>query len=178
MAFSNIVALAIMITTAATLHKAGITDISSSSQAAEALRPVAGPFAFMLFTLGIVGTGLLAVPVLAGSAAYALGEARKWPIGLARKPSKAKAFYLAIATATFIGVLINFSPINPIKALYWSAVINGIVAVPVMAIMMLMAVDARIMGEFTIPSAMRVIGWAATSVMALAVIGMAVTAWL
>jgi NRAMP (natural resistance-associated macrophage protein)-like metal ion transporter len=177
MAFSNAVALAIMITTAATLHGAGVTDIESSSQAAEALRPVAGPFAFALFTLGIVGTGLLAVPVLAGSAAYALGEARKWPIGLARKPKNAKAFYLAIATATFIGILINFSPINPIKALYWSAVINGIVAVPVMAIMMLMAVDARVMGKFAIPPAMRVIGWGATLVMGLAVIGMAVTAW-
>jgi Mn2+/Fe2+ NRAMP family transporter len=177
MAFSNAVALAIMITTAATLHQAGITDIESSSQAAEALRPVAGPFAFTLFTLGIVGTGLLAVPVLAGSAAYALGEARKWPIGLARKPKEAKAFYLAIATATLIGILINFSPINPIKALYWSAVINGIVAVPVMAIMMLMAVNAKVMGEFRIPLPMRVIGWVATVVMALAVIGMAVTAW-
>ncbi len=177
MAFSNAVALAIMITTAATLHLAGITDIESSTQAAEALRPVAGPFAFTLFTLGIVGTGLLAVPVLAGSAAYALGEARKWPIGLARKPKEAKAFYLAIATATLIGILINFSPINPIKALYWSAVINGIVAVPVMAIMMLMAVNAKVMGEFRIPLAMRVIGWVATVVMVLAVIGMAVTAW-
>jgi Mn2+/Fe2+ NRAMP family transporter len=177
MAFSNAVALAIMITTAATLHAAGITDIDSSTQAAEALRPVAGPFAFALFTLGIVGTGLLAVPVLAGSAAYALGEARHWPIGLARKPNKAKAFYLAIATATFIGILINFSPLNPIKALYWSAVINGVVAVPVMAIMMLMAVDAKIMGKFTIPLAMRVIGWGATAIMALAVVGMAVAAW-
>jgi NRAMP (natural resistance-associated macrophage protein)-like metal ion transporter len=177
MAFSNAVALAIMITTAATLHAAGITDIESSSQAAEALRPVAGPFAFTLFTLGIVGTGLLAVPVLAGSAAYALGEARKWPIGLARKPKNAKAFYLAIATATSIGILINFSPINPIKALYWSAVINGIVAVPVMVIMMLMAVNAKVMGKFTIPLAMRVTGWGATLVMGLAVIGMAVTAW-
>ena len=177
MAFSNTVALAIMITTAATLHAAGVTDIQSSSQAAEALRPVAGPFAFALFTLGIVGTGLLAVPVLAGSAAYALGEARKWPIGLARKPEKAKAFYLAIATATFIGILINFSPINPIKALYWSAVINGVVAVPVMAIMMLMAVNKKVMGKFTIPLAMRVIGWGATAVMALAVIGMVAAAW-
>jgi NRAMP (natural resistance-associated macrophage protein)-like metal ion transporter len=176
MAFSNAVALAIMITTAATLHGAGITDIDSSSQAAEALRPVAGPFAFALFALGIIGTGLLAVPVLAGSAAYALGEARKWPIGLARKPKKAKAFYSAVAIATIVGVLINFSPINPIKALYWSAVINGVVAVPVMAIMMLMAVDRRVMGEFAVPLAMRVIGWAATVVMALAVIGMAVTA--
>jgi NRAMP (natural resistance-associated macrophage protein)-like metal ion transporter len=177
MAFSNAVALAIMITTAATLHAAGITDIDTSSQAAEALRPVAGPFAFALFTLGIVGTGLLAVPVLAGSAAYALGEARKWPIGLARKPEKAKAFYLAIATATFIGILINFSPINPIKALYWSAVINGVVAVPVMAIMMLMAVNKSVMGAFTIPPAMRVIGWGATALMALAVVGMVAAAW-
>jgi NRAMP (natural resistance-associated macrophage protein)-like metal ion transporter len=176
MAFSNAVALAIMITTAATLHAAGITDIDSSSQAAEALRPVAGPFAFALFTLGIVGTGLLAVPVLAGSAAYALGEARKWPIGLARKPKKAKAFYLAIASATLIGIFINFSPIDPIKALYWSAVINGVVAVPVMAIMMLMAVNKKVMGPFTIPPAMRVIGWGATAVMALAVVGMAAAA--
>jgi NRAMP (natural resistance-associated macrophage protein)-like metal ion transporter len=178
MALSNTVALAIMITTAATLHGAGITDIDSSSQAAEALRPVAGPFAFALFAVGIIGTGLLAVPVLAGSAAYALGEARKWPIGLARKPKNAKAFYAAIATATLVGICINFSPINPIKALYWSAVINGVVAVPVMAIMMLMAVDAKIMGEFTVPWVMRVIGWAATLVMALAVVGMAVTAWI
>jgi NRAMP (natural resistance-associated macrophage protein)-like metal ion transporter len=177
MAFSNAVALAIMITTAATLHMAGITDIDSSSQAAEALRPVAGPLAFALFTLGIVGTGLLAVPVLAGSAAYALGEARKWPIGLAREPKKAKAFYLAIATATLIGILINFSPINPIKALYWSAVINGVVAVPVMAIMMLMAVNAKVMGKFTVPLAMRVVGWGATAVMALAVVGMVAAAW-
>jgi Mn2+/Fe2+ NRAMP family transporter len=177
MAFSNLVALAIIVTTAATLHAAGVTEIESSSEAAEALRPVAGPFAFALFTLGIVGTGLMAVPVLAGSAAYALGEARKWPIGLARKPKKAKAFYLALATATFIGILINFSPINPIKALYWSAVINGVVAVPVMAIMMLMAVNPRVMGKFTIPPAMRVIGWTATLVMALAVIGMVASAW-
>jgi NRAMP (natural resistance-associated macrophage protein)-like metal ion transporter len=175
MAFSNTVALAIMITTAATLHAAGITVVESSSQAAEALRPVAGPFAFTLFALGVVGTGLLAVPVLAGSAAYALGEARKWPTGLARRPRQAKAFYLALASATFVGILINFSPIDPIKALYWSAVINGIVAVPVMAIMMLMAADPKVMGEFTISAAMRVFGWGATLVMALAVIGMAVS---
>src|ERR1700736_6554649 len=155
MAFSNLVALAIIVTSAATLHASGITHIESSTQAAEALRPIAGPFAFALFALGIVGTGLLAVPVLAGSAAYALGEAREWPIGLARKPMRAKAFYLSIATATFIGILINFSPINPIKALYWSAVINGVVAVPVMAIMMLMAVNPKVMGGFTVPPLMR-----------------------
>jgi NRAMP (natural resistance-associated macrophage protein)-like metal ion transporter len=177
MAFSNTVALAIMITTAATLHAAGVTDIQSSSQAAEALRPVAGAFAFTLFALGIIGTGLLAVPVLAGSAAYALGEARKWPTGLARKPRQAKAFYLALAGATLVGILINFSPIDPIRALYWSAVINGIVAVPVMAIMMRMATNAKVMGKFTISPTMRMIGWVATLVMALAVIGMAASAW-
>jgi NRAMP (natural resistance-associated macrophage protein)-like metal ion transporter len=177
MAFSNTVALAIMITTAATLHAAGITDIQSSSQAAEALRPVAGAFAFTLFGVGIIGTGLLAVPVLAGSAAYALGEARKWPTGLARKPKQAKAFYLALAGATLVGILINFSPIDPIRALYWSAVINGIVAVPVMVIMMRMASNAKVMGKFTISPTMRTIGWVATLVMALAVIGMAASAW-
>ena len=177
MAFSNLVALAIIVTTAATLHASGITDISTSSEAAEALRPVAGPFAFTLFALGIVGTGLLAVPVLAGSAAYAIGEARRWPVGLGRKPQKAKAFYATLTIATMVGAALNFSPINPIKALYWSAVINGVVAVPVMAIMMLMAVNKKVMGAFTIPPAMRVIGWGATGIMALAVVGMAAAAW-
>jgi NRAMP (natural resistance-associated macrophage protein)-like metal ion transporter len=175
MAFSNLVALAIMVTTAATLHAAGVTDIESSAQAAEALKPVAGPFAFAIFALGIIGTGLLAVPVLAGSAAYALGEARKWPVGLARQPMQAKAFYATIAVATMIGVLINFSPINPIKALYWSAVLNGIVAVPVMAMMMLISVNRTIMGKFTVGGAMCVVGWTATAVMGAAVVAMAVT---
>jgi NRAMP (natural resistance-associated macrophage protein)-like metal ion transporter len=176
MAFSNIVALAIMVTTAATLHVAGITNIESSSQAAEALKPVAGAFAFVVFALGIVGTGLLAVPVLAASAAYAIGEARKWPTGLAREPKKAKAFYATIAVATMIGVVMNFTPINPIKALYWAAVINGIVAVPVMAIMMLMTAEKRLMGRFPVTGALRIMGWAATAVMAAAVIGLGVTA--
>src|SRR4029453_10133929 len=129
MAFSNLVALALIITTAAPLPTAGITNIETSSQAAEALKPVAGSFAFAIFTLGIVGTGLLSVPVLAGSAAYALGETHRWRIGLDRRPMEAKAFYAAIALATMVGVLINFSPIDPIKGLYWSAVINGVVAV-------------------------------------------------
>src|SRR5262249_61310583 len=117
---------------AATLHAAGVTDIATSSQAAEALRPVAGPFAFTLFALGIIGTGLLAVPVLAGSAAYAIGEARRWPVGLGRKPEKAKAFYAMLTIATMVGVALNFSPINPIKALYWSAVLNAVVALPLL----------------------------------------------
>lgn len=175
MAFSNLVALAIIITTAATLHAAGTTNIETSSQAAEALKPIAGPFAFAIFTIGIVGTGLLAVPVLAGSAAYALGEARQWPIGLARRPMEAKAFYATIAISTLIGILINFSSINPIKALYWSAVINGVVAVPVMAIMMLMSASPRVMGKFKIVGPLRSVGWAATAIMAAAVVGMGFT---
>src|SRR6516165_2559787 len=168
MAFSNLVGLAIMITTAATLNVNGISDIQSSSQAAEALRPVAGPFAFALFALGIVGTGLLAVPVLAGSAAYAVSEAWRWPVGLSRKPAKAKAFYATLAIATMLGVALNFSPINPIEALYWSAVINGVVAVPIMILMMHMTGDPKIMGSFRIHDGLRVVGWMTTAVMAAA----------
>jgi NRAMP (natural resistance-associated macrophage protein)-like metal ion transporter len=175
MAFSNLVALAIMVTTAATLHATGVTNIETSTQAAKALEPVAGHFAFTVFTLGIVGTGLLAVPVLAGSGAYALAEAHGWPEGLARKPRKAVAFYTTIALAILVGALINFSPINPIKALYWSAVINGVVAVPVMAIMMMMTANRKIMGQFVVAGALRVVGWTATAVMAAAVVGMVVT---
>ena len=178
MGLANLVALAIMITTAATLHVKGVTDIESSTQAAEALRPVAGPFAFAIFTLGIVGTGLLAVPVLAGSAAYALAEARRWPQGLARKPKQAKAFYAAIALATLIGALINFSPINPIKALYWSAVINGIVAVPVLVMMMVMTANRKIMGEFVVRGPLLATGWVATAVMAAAIVVMGITAFM
>jgi Mn2+/Fe2+ NRAMP family transporter len=177
MAFSNLVALAIIITTAATLNAAGVTDIDSAEAAAQALRPVAGPLAFTIFTLGIVGTGLLAVPVLAGSAAYALGEACKWPVGLARRPLAAKAFYATIALATLLGAAINFSSVNPIKALFWSAVINGVVAVPVMATMMLMSANARIMRRFVITGPLRILGWAATLTMAAAAIGMVVTAF-
>jgi NRAMP (natural resistance-associated macrophage protein)-like metal ion transporter len=175
MAFSNLVALAIMVTTAATLHASGSTDIQTSSQAAQALRPVAGEFAFAIFTLGIVGTGLLAVPVLAGSAAYALGEARKWPVGLARQPMEAKAFYATIVAATLLGLGVSFSPIDPIKALFWSAVINGIVAVPVMVMMMLITSNKKIMKQFTVTGLRRVVGWLATAVMAAAAVGMVVT---
>jgi NRAMP (natural resistance-associated macrophage protein)-like metal ion transporter len=176
MAFSNLVALAIIVTTAATLHAGGVTDIATSSQAAEALRPVAGPFAFTLFALGIVGTGLLAVPVLAGSAAYAIGEARRWPVGLGRKPERAKAFYATLTIATMVGVALNFSPINPIKALYWSAVINGVVAVPVMITMMHMTANPKVMGKFPVHDGLGLIGWMATVVMATAAIAMGVTA--
>ena len=118
-------------------HKAGVTNIETSAQAAEALKPIAGEFAFIVFALGIVGTGLFAIPVLAGSAAYAIGEACKWPVGFSRKPNKAAAFYWALAASAVLGMAITLTPIDPIKALYWSAVINGVVAVPVMTVMML-----------------------------------------
>ena len=175
MALSNLVALFIVITTAATLNAHGVTDIQTSSQAAEALRPIAGPFAFALFAIGIIGTGLLALPVLAGSAAYALGEAMQWPVGLAQKAERARGFYATIIVATVIGAVINFTPIDPIKALFWSAVINGIVAVPVMITMMLMTQRKDIMGDFVLPLVLRVIGWIATAVMALTVVALAVS---
>ena len=176
MAFSNLVAIAIIVTTAATLHVEGITNIQTSSEAAEALRPVAGRFAFSVFTLGILGTGLLAVPVLAGSAAYAIGEARKWPTGLARQPLQAKAFYATLAIATLVGVALNFTSFNPIQALFWSAVINGVVAVPVMVLMMLLTANTKVMGQFTVTGVLRFMGWLATAIMAAAVAGMLVTA--
>ena len=177
MAFSNLIAIAIIVTTAATLNKAGVTNVQTSAQAAEALKPVAGEFAFILFGLGIVGTGLLAIPVLAGSAAYAIGEACKWPIGLSRQPSKAAGFYATLTAAAVLGVAITLSPIDPIKALYWTAVINGVVAVPVMTVMMLMTAQPRIMGKFTISGWLRALGWASTLAMAACVIGM-VVGWL
>lgn len=175
MGVSNLIALAIILTTAATLNVSGVTDIETSAQAAEALRPIADNYAATMFALGVLGTGLLAIPVLAGSAAYAIGEARKWPIGLTRQPKEAKAFYATIVMATLVGILLNFAPINPIKALYWCAVINGIVAVPVMGLMMLMVANAKIMGEFTIGGWLTGLGWIATTVMAAAAAAMAVT---
>jgi Mn2+/Fe2+ NRAMP family transporter len=168
MGISNLVSLAIMVTTAATLHAAGVTDVQTSAQAAEALQPVAGEFAFAIFALGIIGTGLLAVPVLAGSAAYALGESRNWPVGLARKPLNAKAFYGTIVAATIFGLVISFSPLDPIKALYWSAVLNGLVAVPVMVTVMFMSSNKSIVGKFQITGYLRYAGWVATIVMAAA----------
>ncbi|MBV9318091.1 MAG: divalent metal cation transporter [Gammaproteobacteria bacterium] len=168
MAFSNTVGLAILVATASTLRQAKITEVQTAAQAAEALRPLAGEFAFALFALGIIGTGLLSVPVLAGSAAYALGEARRWPVGLSRKPLQAKGFYAAITLATVAGALANVSGINPMKALVGAAVINGIVAVPVMVLLMLMSGQRRIMGQFRVSGYWRVTGWLATVIMAVA----------
>jgi NRAMP (natural resistance-associated macrophage protein)-like metal ion transporter len=177
MAASNIVALAIITTTAATLNKAGAANIESSVDAAKAIEPLAGHFAKIVFATGIIGTGLLAVPVLAGSAAYAVGEAARWKVGLSREPSEAKAFYTTVGLATMVGMLLNFTPIPPMKALFWSAVINGIVAVPVMAILMLIASNPKVMKQFVIRGGLKALGWISCAAMFAAVIGMAVTAF-
>jgi Mn2+/Fe2+ NRAMP family transporter len=168
MAFSNLIAIAIILATGATLHAQGVTDIQTASQAAEALRPIAGDFAFALFAMGIIGTGLLAVPVLAGSAAFAVCEARGWKTGLEYKPSQAGHFYAIITAATLTGVLLDWSSLDPIKALFWSAVLNGVSAVPIMIAMMLLASRRSIMGRFTERPLLLTIGWAATAVMAAA----------
>jgi Mn2+/Fe2+ NRAMP family transporter len=175
MGASNLVALFIVLTTAATLNAHGVTNIETSADAAKALRPIAGEFAFAVFALGIVGTGLLAVPVLAGSAAYAVGETLGWRIGLDERPGRAPRFYWAIAGAIFVGALLNFSSLDPIKALIYSAVVNGVVAVPVMAMIMLMASQRRIMGEFALHPWLKSLGWIATAVMAAAAVGMFAT---
>jgi NRAMP (natural resistance-associated macrophage protein)-like metal ion transporter len=175
MGFSNIIALFIMLTTAATLNAHGVTDIQTSSQAAEALRPIAGRFTFTIFALGIIGTGLLALPVLAGSAAYAVGEALHWRVGLAQRPGRARAFYGTIAVATFVGAVLNFTPLDPIKALFWSAVINGVAAVPIMVMIMLMASRRQVMGQFTLVPWLMSLGWLATAAMAAAAVGMFAT---
>jgi len=171
MGLSNLISLFIIFAAAATLHVQGITDIQTSAQAALALRPIAGPLTFVIFAAGIIGTGLLAVPVLAGSAAYAVSEAFDWVEGLDRKPRDARAFYATIAIATLTGVVLNFTGIDPFKALYWSAVLNGLLAAPLMATMMLIASNPRIMGRLVLSRMMRVMGWLATVVMAAASVG-------
>lgn len=165
MGFSHLTALFIIIATAVTLHVAGVTQITSAAQAAEALRPVAGNFAFALFALGIIGTGLLAVPVLAGSAAYAVSETFGWTEGLDRKPREAKAFYGVIAAATMGGVALNAIGIDPMKALYWAAVVNGLLAPPLMVVTMLIARNKAIMGDLVLGRWLEFGGWLATAVM-------------
>ncbi|MHB8668477.1 MAG: NRAMP family divalent metal transporter [Burkholderiales bacterium] len=172
MIFSNAVAFFIMLTAAATLNVHGITDIQSSAQAAEALRPIGGGFAFALFASGIIGTGMLAVPILAGSAAYAVAESFRWPIGLGLRLAEARGFYAILSVATLVGVGLNFTSLPPVRALIWSAVINGVISVPIMAVMMLMAVRPEIMGRFTIKRQLRILGWLATLIMAFAVAAM------
>ena len=175
MGLSNSIALFIMIATAATLYQAGVGDIQTSAQAAEALRPIAGPFAFLLFSLGIVGTGMLAIPVLTGSAAYAVAETFGWRRGLDRRLREARRFYAIIALATLGGVALTFSPIDPIRALFWSAVINGVISVPVLIVMMLLAGNPGVMGKFVSSPRLKFVGWLATAVMAAAVCAMFAT---
>ncbi len=165
MGFSHITALFIIIATAATLHAHGITSVTSAAQAAEALRPIAGQFAFALFAVGIIGTGLLAVPVLAGSAAYAVSETFDWTEGLDRRPREAKAFYAVIAMATLGGVALNFIGIDPMTALYWAAVVNGLLAPPLMVVTMLIARNPAVMGDLVMGRGLEFGGWLATAVM-------------
>jgi Mn2+/Fe2+ NRAMP family transporter len=172
---SNIIALFIVWATAATLHSHGITNINTSVQAAKALEPFAGRFAGIVFAAGIIGTGLLAIPVLAGSGAYAVCETFRWNTGLDRKPRQAVAFYAVITGATVLGVALTFTPIDPMKALYWSAVVNGVLAAPLMVAMLIVASNPRIMGRLTLHTGLKVIGWLATAVMAAAAVGLFLT---
>jgi Mn2+/Fe2+ NRAMP family transporter len=175
MALSNIVAFFIILTTAATLHVHGQTDVATAAQAAQALQPLAGRWAAGLFVCGIIGTGLLAIPVLAGSAAYAIGESFKWPASLEKEATQAPGFYLTITVATLAGIALNFLHIDPIRALFWAAVLNGLLAAPLMAVIMHMASSRKVMDRFTIPLYLRVVGWAATAVMVGVSIGVIAT---
>jgi NRAMP (natural resistance-associated macrophage protein)-like metal ion transporter len=172
MILSNVIAFFIILTTAAVLNAHGVTNINSSTQAAEALRPLAGDFTFLLFAAGIIGTGLLAIPVLAGAAAYGVAEAFKWHATLEAKAPQAVEFYTIIAAATVIGFGLTFTGIDPIHMLVWSAVLNGIVAVPIMAMMMVIVANARLMGRFKATPRLIVLGWIGTGLMAIAVIAL------
>ena len=156
----------------ATLHVSGITDINTAAQAAKALRSLAGDFAYALFALGILGVGLIGVPVLAGSAAYGLSEAMGWKEGLELKATDARGFYGVIAFSVLIALVLQYTPMDPMKALFWSAVINGVVAVPLMAVIIVLASKKSVMGEFTASRTLIVLGWIGTAVMGVAALGM------
>jgi NRAMP (natural resistance-associated macrophage protein)-like metal ion transporter len=165
MFYSNITAYCIILATAVTLHVAGVTDIETASQAASALRPLAGPFAYLLFTIGIIGVGLIGVPVLAGSGGYALAETMGWRWGLERKVAEARGFYAVIVVSVLMAIVIQYSPINPIKALFWSAVINGVVAVPLMAMVIILVSRKAVMGPYTMGKVLIALGWITTLLM-------------
>lgn len=175
--FSNLVGLFVIVATAATLNRSGITNIDTAEQAARALRPIAGPFASFAFTAGIIGTGLLAIPVLAGSAAYAIGEAAGRPVGLGRKPKEARTFYGVILVSTILGIILHFTPVDAMRALFWSAVINGILVVPIIAALLLLAANRAVMGAFAPRRWLVGLGWATAVVMAASAVGLGVT-WL
>jgi Mn2+/Fe2+ NRAMP family transporter len=172
MFYSDITAFFIILATAVTLHVAGITDIQTAAQAASALKPLAGNFAFLLFTIGLLGVGLIGVPVLAGSGAYALAEAMGWSEGLERRVQDARGFYSVIAVSVLLALVIQFSPIDPMKALFWSAVINGVVAVPLMAVIIILASRKSVMGAYTATRSLIVLGWIGTAVMGVAALCM------
>jgi NRAMP (natural resistance-associated macrophage protein)-like metal ion transporter len=176
MAISNLIAFFIILDTAATLHRRGMTEIQTAAQAAAALRPLAGELAFLLFVIGIVGTGLLAIPVLAGSLGYALAEFQAWPMGLERPVRSAPGFYGVIAGVTLLGVALNLAAVSPIKALFWSAVINGLSAGPIMVLIMLMTTDRRLTGRLKLPKLRWALGWVATAVMLAVSLGLVLSA--
>jgi len=175
MGVSNLIAFFIILTTAVTLHLHGKTDIQTATDAAEALRPIAGNFCFFLFSCGIIGTGLLAVPVLAGSASYAVAETMEWKYGLERKAREARGFYSVIAGATLIGLALNFVGLDPIKALFWTAILNGIISVPLLFVIMMISCNPEVMGKFTLPRGLKILGWLTTIVMTAASIGLLVS---
>jgi Mn2+/Fe2+ NRAMP family transporter len=172
MLYSNVAAYCIILATAVTLHAAGIRDINTAAEAASALRPLAGEFAFLLFALGILGVGLMGVPVLAGSAAYALSEVFGWRSSLEYTAKQAGKFYLIIAFSVLGALAIQYSPISPMKALFWSAVLNGVVAVPLMVAIMILSCRASVMGPHVATRSMKIFGWLATAFMAMAAIYM------
>ena len=175
MAVSNLIAFFIILTTAATLNAAGQKDIGTAAQAAKALEPLAAHWASLLFSAGIIGTGLIAVPVLAGSAAYGIGEAFRWNASLERKPKDAKKFYAAIATCTVLGLFLNLTALDPMKALFWAAVLNGLAAVPLMFVILALATSRKVMGSFVLPGYLKVLGWTAACVMTLVCVGLMLT---
>lgn len=168
MLYSNVTSYFIILATALTLHAAGVTDITTAAQAASALRPLAGEFAFILFAMGIIGVGLIGVPVLAGSAAYAFAETMGWRWGLERTVKQAKGFYSIIAFSVLIALAIQYSPISPMKALFWSAVLNGVVAVPLLVVIMLLASKVSVMGKYVVTPGLKILGWLTTAVMSVA----------
>jgi Mn2+/Fe2+ NRAMP family transporter len=174
MLYSDATAFFIILATAVTLHVAGVTSIDTAAQAASALKPIAGNFAFLLFALGIIGVGLIGVPVLAGSAAYAMAEAMSWREGLENRVEDARGFYAVIAVSVLAGLLIQYSPISPMKALFWSAVINGVVAVPLMVVIILLSSRKSVMGEYTASRVLVVLGWIATALMGAAAVRMVI----
>jgi Mn2+/Fe2+ NRAMP family transporter len=172
MFFSDITAYFIILATAVTLHVAGVTNIDSAAKAASALKPIAGKFAYALFALGILGVGMIGVPVLAGSAGYAMGETMGWKVGLERKANDARGFYGVIAISVLAALVIQYSPISPMKALFWSAVINGVVAVPLLVVVILLVSKESVMGKFTAGWRILSLGWLAAAVMGAAAIRM------